>query len=167
LQDTIPRNRKQIPGKIVSSNQVFTTITIVALMSFMALKGSAQVNQVTITKNKTTFIEYPSPGAGALLDEDNLMLEINNPDRKHSLVINLFPFGRQEYPLASEGEDGKAVVMLFSDKLMLPLTFDQGVLKIIKNDSGKISLSVKATIETNQDSYSMELELKNIPMKTI
>ena len=145
-----------------------TVYLIAFYLRLLAIDTHAQDHKITIQKNGDIFIEFLAPGATALLDENNLTMEMNSPDLKHSLVLNLFPFGQEAYPLNGESEKGMAVLMLLSDELTTPLTFESGVLKLIQIDSDKISCSIigKKNLSIG-DTYSLEISLKDIPLRKL
>lgn len=139
---------------------------IIFFISFLSISIHAQDHKITIQKNSTVFIEYLSP-AVALLDEDNFTLEMTSLDQKHSLVLNLFPFGREEYPLNTEGIEGGGVLMLLSDKLGTPLTFDTGIFKLLQSEANRFSFSLSGKKNTGPDAYSVEINLDNIPLRKL
>lgn len=125
--------------------------------------------QVELSQSGQTLFAYESPGAIGLLDEGFLTIEMNSPDQKHSLVIQLDNPQAGTYELSSLSEESKAVFLLLSESLPLTWSPDSGLFTI--TDWGEEGLcsgsfSGKRRSESGAE-YLLSGSFTDIPVKKL
>ncbi|WP_127130190.1 hypothetical protein [Pseudoflavitalea rhizosphaerae] len=104
---------------------------------------------ISITLDGNRIAAYESHNANAVLDSDVLMIEMNSPDSKYSLMGYVGGSRSGKYVLAQRQQRGKASISIYHDGNGIPasLTPTEGQFSLIamngKSCSGNFSGSLK------------------------
>lgn len=129
---------------------------------------ASQSSQITVTRNGEVVASYEAPGAAGLLDEGHLTIEMNSPDGRHSLVIEVEDAGAGSFPVTDRTEAGKAVLLFMSDSLPSTLSPKAGTLQLDELTSDRCSGSFTGSLDNGQgDRFQVEGRFQSIPVREL
>lgn len=126
------------------------------------------IAKVSIVKNGVQLIQFNSFGARALLEDMHLSIEINSPDLKHSLVIEIENAEVGNFPIVKETKSHCAVLNFMDTSFELMLSPTKGYFKLEKWSNGSCNGNFNGELTNDLgDHFQIKGNFESIVIKTL
>lgn len=144
-----------------SKDQITTgTATLISTLTPVA--------NVTVVKNGVHVAQFISPGARALLEGEHLSMEINSPDLKHSLFIEIENAEVGNFPIVKETKSHCAVLNFMDTSFELMLSPTKGYFKLEKWSNGSCNGNFNGELTNDLgDHFQIKGNFESIVIKTL